>query len=212
MAVFQRAATGGRLETLPDDELVVALADDLDGTFERLVLAYQDRLYGFALRMTGSRPDAEEVAQDTFVRAYRALASYPAERIRALAPRPWLYRIALNVVRNRARRWRPTLVPLDGTLAERHEPPDPAERPEAAAERAEEQDRLGALIAALPARYRAAVVLRHIDDLGYAEVAALLDQPVGTVKANVHRGIRLLRDALQRDQSRVERFLVEVSR
>jgi RNA polymerase sigma-70 factor (ECF subfamily) len=197
---------------LPDDELTAGMADDLDGTFERLVLAYQDRLYGFALRMTGSRPDAEEVAQETFVRAYRALAGYPVERIRALAPRPWLYRIALNVVRNRARRWRPTLVPLDGALGERVEPPDTAERPEAAAERAEQRDRLAELVATLPPRFRAAVVLRHVEDLGYAEVATLLDQPIGTVKANVHRGIKLLRDALQRDDSGVKRVFVEASR
>ena len=59
------------------------LARDLDGSFERLVVEYQDRLYSFALRFCGNREDAEEVAQDAFVRAYRALKTYPAERIRA---------------------------------------------------------------------------------------------------------------------------------
>ena len=55
---------------------------DLDGTFEELVRTYQDRLYSYALRLTARREDAEEVAQDAFVKAYRALATYPAERIR----------------------------------------------------------------------------------------------------------------------------------
>src|SRR5258708_11089770 len=84
------------------------LAVDLDEHFEQVVRTYQDRLYSFALRLTGSRQDAEESTQDAFVRAYRALQHYPADRRRALRLRPWLYQITLNVVRNRVRR--PTLV------------------------------------------------------------------------------------------------------
>jgi RNA polymerase sigma-70 factor (ECF subfamily) len=72
------------------DDLSRALADDLDDNFERLVLTYQDRVFAFALRLTGNPSDAEEVAQDAFVRAYRALARYPSERVATLALRPWL--------------------------------------------------------------------------------------------------------------------------
>jgi RNA polymerase sigma-70 factor (ECF subfamily) len=67
---------------------LAALAADLEGSFERLVLAYQDRLYAFALRLSGSPQDAEEVVQYAFVRAYRAAARYPAERVGDLALRP----------------------------------------------------------------------------------------------------------------------------
>ena len=74
---------------------------------------YQDRLFSYALRLTARREDAEEVAQDAFVRAYRALATYPAERIRGLALRPWLYRITLNVARNRFRGKKLRTVSLD---------------------------------------------------------------------------------------------------
>jgi RNA polymerase sigma-70 factor (ECF subfamily) len=181
-------------------ELPAALAADLDGNFERLVLTYQGRLYAFALRLTCSPQDAEEVAQDAFVRAYRALCGYTSERIRGLALKPWLYQIALNVARNRVRGRRLAVVPLDGPDGRpRVEPPDDERRrPEALLESAERRDDLGALVAALPERYRAAVVLRHVEGLGYAELAATLDQPVGTVKANVHRGVRLLREALTR--------------
>src|SRR5207245_4916500 len=80
---------------MDDSSLARALADDLDGHFEQLVRTYQDRLYGFALRLTDSRQDAEESTQDAFVRAYRALERYPAERRRELRLRPWLYQIAL---------------------------------------------------------------------------------------------------------------------
>jgi RNA polymerase sigma-70 factor (ECF subfamily) len=187
--------TGEGVQRL-SDELVGMLADDLDGSFERLVLAFQDRLYGFALRLLRDPHDAEEVAQDTFVRAYRALGDYQAERIRSLALRPWLYRIALNVVRNRVRGRHLVLVPLDG--ADGRGAAEPVDRvqpsPDEHTLRAEQADELGAQVAALPRRYREAVVLRHVEGFGYAEIAELLGQPVGTAKANVHRGIRLLRE------------------
>ena len=86
-----------------DQDVSAALAADLEGSFEQVVVAYQNRLYGFALRLTGSPQDAEEITQDAFVRAYRALATYPAMRIRTLALRPWLHQILLNVFRNRVR-------------------------------------------------------------------------------------------------------------
>jgi RNA polymerase sigma-70 factor (ECF subfamily) len=177
-----------------------ALADDLAGSFERLVAAYQDRLYSFALRMTGNPQDAEEVTQDAFVRAYRALQSYPPERIRTLALRSWLYQITLNLSRNRARRRRPGLVSLDeiGLRGrEKLESPDHL-GPNVLAEQAEQREEIATALVALPVRYRAAVVLRFVEGLRYAEIAAALGQPVGTVKANVHRGICLLRQAFQK--------------
>src|SRR5262245_21888208 len=89
-------------ERVPTEaELAAALAIDLDGAFAQLVLSYQRRLFGFALRLCGSPQDAEEVAQDAFVRAYRALAAYPEDRVRTLRLGAWLTQIALNVVRNR---------------------------------------------------------------------------------------------------------------
>ena len=87
-----------------DDTLTVGLAVDLDGSFESLVLAHQDRLYSIALRVLGNPADAEEAAQDAFVRAYRALAGYDAGRIRELRLRAWLATIVLNVCRSRRTR------------------------------------------------------------------------------------------------------------
>ena len=180
-----------------DAQLAADLASNLDGHFDELVRRYQDRLFGFALRLTGSPQDAEESLQDAFVRAYRALKQYPAEQCRDLLLRPWLYRITLNVVRNRVRRPSLALVSING-----HEPEWPAEtrreQPEARAEDAERLRELAGLLAELPRRYRVAVVLRHVQGLSYAEVAEVLDQPVGTTKSDVHRGLRLLRQALER--------------
>lgn len=180
------------------DDLAARLATDLDGNFERLVLSYQDRLYAFALRLSGSPQDAEETAQDAFIRAYHALKRYDAGRIRALALKPWLYQIALNVFRNRARDRRLRLVSLDGLGdgAEAEPEDDESGRPEPMAESAERERELAAQLAALPERYRTAVVLRYVGDLDYAEIAAVLGQPVGTVKSNVHRGVQRLRLAM----------------
>ena len=161
--------------------------DYADRVFERMVLDHQDRIYALGFALTGNRHDAEDVAQDTFIRAYKALATYSPERIRELKQKAWLHRIAVNVVRNRVRGVRPRLVELNGSE------PDRATGPEEDVLRKSEIDELAARVACLPARYREAVVLRHVQDLSYAEVAEALGQPVGTVKANVHRGLKILR-------------------
>jgi RNA polymerase sigma-70 factor (ECF subfamily) len=172
------------------EQLTARLARDLDGAFEELVRDHQDTVYGVALRLVGDPHDAEDIAQDAFVRAYRALAGWPPGRIRELRVRPWLARITLNLVRNRARARRPT-EPLE------HDPPaDPEGGPTRVLERKDTSATLARLLGGLPERYRAPLVLRCVEGLGYAEVAEALGRPVGTVKAQVHRGLGLLRQAL----------------
>lgn len=181
-----------------DDALPALLARDLDAGFERLVQSFQDRIYGLALALTASPADAEEVAQDTFVRAHRALLAYPAERIRDLKLRAWLHRITLNVVRNRARVRRVATVDLDAALpwAEAN-----TLGPEAVVLGIASAAEMRSRVAALPVAYRDAVVLRHVQQLSYAECAEALGKPVGTVKANVHRGLGLLRLALEQREA-----------
>jgi RNA polymerase sigma-70 factor (ECF subfamily) len=184
-----------------DDRLIADLARDLDGSFDALVVAHQDRLYTIALRMLGDPRDAEEAAQDALVRAYRALASYEAARIRELRLRGWLTTIVLNLCRTRGLRRAGRGAPpisLDADAQPALEPEAPrAEAPPEVAERHAERDRWRARLVALPPVYRAAVVLRHIDGLSYPEAAAALGRPEGTVKAQVHRGIALLRTMLE---------------
>jgi RNA polymerase sigma-70 factor (ECF subfamily) len=181
---------------IEDQELCSRLASDLDAHFEQVVRTFQDRLYGFALRLTHCQQDAEEATQDAFIRAYRALEQYPPERRRQLKLRPWLYQIALNVVRNRVRRPAPRLVQIDEPSVQNGVTSSPNDQPEKAALDAERQAGLAQAIAGLPSRYAAAVVLRHVQGLSYAEAAEVLDQPVGTTKSDVHRGLRLLRESL----------------
>lgn len=189
------------LAAVQDETLRERLAADLDGTFEDLVRAYQDRLFSFALRLTARREDAEEVAQDAFVKAYRALAGYPAQRIRAMALRAWLYQITLNVARNRFRGKRLKLVSLDHPLSPRGETAWEAAdaedtRPDARYEESRRRADMATLVAGLPERYRAPILLRYVEGLPLDEVARVLRQPVGTAKSNVHRGVNALREAL----------------
>jgi RNA polymerase sigma-70 factor (ECF subfamily) len=167
------------------------LAIDLDGAFEQFVRDHQNAVYAAALRLTVCRADAEDVAQETFVQAYRALSDWDGARIRALTVKPWLARITLNVVRNRARTTsrRPRTTTLDGLpagAAVDHRPgPD---------QRVGAIDQVAAQMAALTPLYRAPVVLRHAYGLSYEEVADVLGRPVGTVKAQVSRAIQLLKE------------------
>ncbi len=181
---------------MDDTALAEHLALDLDGSFEVLVHAHVDRCYTIALRVLGNPHDAEEVAQDALVRAYRALSGYEPARIRDLRLRAWLATIVVNLCRNRGRRHALPATPL-GLLAEAGEEPaaDSSFDPAALVARAEQRERLGALIAGLPERYRIPVVLRHVDDLTYAELSLVLGRPEGTLRAQVHRGLAMLRAA-----------------
>jgi RNA polymerase sigma-70 factor (ECF subfamily) len=179
------------------------LARDLDAGFAQMVEHHQDLVFGAARRATGNAADAEDLAQETFVRAYRALRGYDGERRRALHLRGWLPRICMNLGRNRAR---------DAATARAGaSPPAPLEaageirdresrQPERIAERRETSRRWARLVEQLPARYRSAVAMRHVDGLSYPELADALGRPLGTVKSDVHRGVALLRAAYQREE------------
>jgi RNA polymerase sigma-70 factor (ECF subfamily) len=172
-----------------EKDLATALGKNLDGSFERLVRIYQNRLYSFALRLSHNTQDAEDIAQEAFVRAYQALKSYSQDRIEVMVLKPWLYKITLNVFRNRARGRHPQFVSLDKT-----ENYSPVER----------RNQLDALVARLPEKYRVAVILRYVEGLDYAKLAAALGQPIGTVKSNVHRGIQLLRKSASKQMREVK--------
>ena len=189
-----------------DTDLIEAVATNLDGAFEALVLAHQDRLYSIALRMLGDARDAEEAAQDALVRAYRALATYSEERIRELRLRPWLATIVLNLCRSRiARRADVGRAPLSLDAAEpgtMDVPTDERTGPADTLVRRDARRRWAGLLLTLPPTYRSAVVLRHVDGLSYPEVATALDRPEGTVKAQVHRGLAMLRTAFEAEEQR----------
>ncbi|HLY30273.1 MAG TPA: RNA polymerase sigma factor [Ktedonobacterales bacterium] len=184
------------------DALLEALATNLADTFPQVVTRYQQALYAFALHLSGSPADAEDLAQEAFIAAYVSLENYPPERIRSLKLRAWLYRVTLNTWRHATRNaTRLQLVPLDmsdepGAANELAFADDPQERPDALLELRERRQELEALVARLPERYRIAIACYYFGEFSYQEVADLLGQPIGTVKSTISRGVRLLRNLL----------------
>ncbi len=167
--------------------------------FERIVDDYQRRLYGFALRMTGNREDAEEIVQDAFVRAFRALGKMTEEQRSELRLQPWLYTITLNVTRNRLRSKRPTNVALDALAdpdALLNNTQEGPEQPEQIVERGTDLALVEQALLQLPMHLRAAATLRFIEGRSHPEIAEILNQPIGTVKSHVHRAVRILRRIL----------------
>lgn len=178
-------------ELIPD-----LLAEDLDDGFTELVRVHAGVVYAFLCRVSGSTVDADDLGQETFLRAYTALRGYSPERRRTLRTRAWLLTIAANVWRNhvRARVRRPE-TSLQGEAAAEIWPdnsPGPAEMATAA----EDRRRLVAALSTLPEQHRISVVLRHVVGLSYAELAEVQGRPVGTVKAQVSRGVVSLRELL----------------
>jgi len=185
--------------------LSALLAADLNRYFEQLVLTYQDQLYAFVLLRIRSRQAAQEIVQSALERAYYALKNYSTHQIRLLKLEPWLYEITRNVfynyVRdNHTRASRLPSVPLD--LSEDSvllDLQDQSLGPDEQVCRRESRRELEMHVSQLPDLYRETMKLYYFNDLTCREIAERLNQPIGTVKANVHRGTQLLREGLDID-------------
>lgn len=170
------------------DELNGALAEDLDGAFPWLVGTAGPGIYWGLRRLCGSHQEAEDLTQETFIRAYRALGDFDRERFADLRLSPWLWTIALNLGRNhlRDRARRPTFVELGDSGIDDPEPPD--------------STAWDTRFAALPVTQRRAVVLRHVVGMGIAEIAEATGRPEGTIKADIHRGLARLRRIMEQER------------
>jgi RNA polymerase sigma-70 factor (ECF subfamily) len=177
-----------------DDRLLIELTLNGDRTaFDRLVLRYQDRLYGSLVHVLGDQADAQDVAQEAFIQAYRNLKGFRGQS----AFYSWLYRIALNSSFSLRRRRRPTLSidrqrELLGVDAV-----DPAGRPECVLEQQEEIALVRQALSDLPEEYRAILVLREFDRHEYEEIAEILNVAIGTVRSRLHRARLQLKERLE---------------
>jgi RNA polymerase sigma-70 factor (ECF subfamily) len=179
---------GGSLTDTDQDVVKACLAGDADA-YALLVERYGGRVFNVALRITGDPDMANDCAQEAFIRAYRALHQYDPTRPFA----PWLYRITTNASLNHVQRSRGH----ETTVEELPEHPEEIEEgPEATAVRREELAEVVAAMAELPPAYRAALTLRHMQQLSYQEVADALDIPLGTVKTHLHRARAALKERL----------------
>jgi RNA polymerase sigma factor (sigma-70 family) len=178
----------GRLEHLPDDALVTAMALGESAAAEVFVRRFERRVYGLAVSITRDRSLAEDVAQQAFVRAWRFAGGYEAGRGTVVA---WL----LRITRNQA---------IDAVTARRPEPVDPDELFDVdlsdPADRAVVTDdvaRMHCELATIPAEQRRAVVLASIGGRSMAEIAEIEQVPVPTVKTRVRLGMQRLRHAME---------------
>jgi RNA polymerase sigma-70 factor (ECF subfamily) len=169
--------------------------------FEAEALALLDSLYRAALRLTRMPADAEDLVQETYLKAFRAADRFePGTNLRA-----WLFTILHNTARNRARDRARDTVAIDSEVVDRAaDAPPPggasagaAETPETLLLRETLAPELQAAIDALPEAFRQAVWLRDVEEFSYAEIAEMLSIPAGTVMSRISRGRRLLFETLQ---------------
>ena len=170
---------------LSDTELVELSLTELEA-FGELVRRHQDFVYGAALRIVRNPVMAQDVAQETFVRAHRALPGFRGQA----QVRSWLYRIATNLALNAVQRRRE--YPTDD-IPDRPTRRDPATATESLALRRELEE----AIAELPEKLREPLVLREFDGMSYQEIADTLGLPINTVRTRILRGRRALRGRME---------------
>ncbi len=162
--------------------------------FEEIVTLFQHRLYHVCFRMLSNRQEAEDIAQEAFVRAYMNIHTFDQKRKFST----WLFRIATNLCIDRIRKKKPDYyldanVPGTEGLTMYSQIAADGELPEDVVERMETQERVQYEIGRLPDKYRSVIILRYLEELPLKEISDILELPLGTVKTRIHRGRGALR-------------------
>jgi RNA polymerase sigma-70 factor, ECF subfamily len=165
--------------------------------FEADVLSHLNSLYGAALRLTRNAADAEDLVQDTYVKAFRAARQFKS----GTNLKAWLFTILYNTHRNQRRDRGHVPVDVDSTRVELSPQADPAAGPEQRLLREALDADLQAALASLPEAFREAVWARDVDEFSYAEIAEMLRIPVGTVMSRISRGRRMLYERLHESRA-----------
>ena len=170
-----------------------------DEAFAQAALSHIDSLYGTALRLTRRAADAEDLVQDTYLKAFRSAHQFePGTNLKA-----WLFTILHNTFRNTRRHDGRNPVDVDSEAVERATSDGPSEQsPEQLLTRATLDADLQAALDGLPEAFRQAVWLRDVEELSYAEMAKVLDVPIGTVMSRISRGRRALFEAMRARRER----------
>jgi RNA polymerase sigma-70 factor (ECF subfamily) len=178
-----------RVETSPEERDWIARCRAGDSrAYRALVERYQDRAYALAYRMVRSRSDAEEIAQDAFIRAWRGMAEFRGEA----SFMTWLYRILVRLALDRSE--------VLKTRRAREVAVDGGEEPSTTPSDSGLSRRMDQLLGELPPLQRAALTLFYYEDRPVAEIARMLDLPENTVKTHMSRGRAALREAYERDE------------
>jgi RNA polymerase sigma-70 factor (ECF subfamily) len=183
------------MDSSPDHDLVERTRRGEVDAFGDLVGRYQTSVFNVCYRLLGERQEAEDLAQEAFLRGYQRLSTFDADRPFG----PWIRKVAANLCLNRLQHRTPVRLPLD---EERDDPPD-VDQPDPAQihESAEQVEALRRALADLPPRYRAVIELRHFQDLSYEEMARTLALPLSDIKTHLFRARRLLARRLGRGEA-----------
>ena len=172
---------------MTDQELAARARDGDQDAFEQLVRDNEKRIYTLALRMTGSREDALDLAQDAFFQAWKALPTFQGESSFAT----WLYRLATNLCLDHLRAQKRRTQSMGPALSLDDEENGPVQvadqqlQPQEAVERSERRRALERGLASLPDHHRQVLIMRELSGLSYQEIAQVLDLDLGTVKSRI---------------------------
>lgn len=183
-------------EELLDEELVRRAQSGQPRAFDLLVIRHQSKVVQLVSRFVGEA-DAQDVAQEAFIKAYRALPNFKGDS----AFYTWLYRIAINTAKNQlvSRKRRPQAQDIDAQDAELYghtEHMSDIDTPEAHLLTGEIQDAVVAAIEQLPPDLRQAITLRELEGLSYEEIAEAMDCPIGTVRSRIFRARAVVDEVL----------------
>ena len=177
------------------DILAEVSAGNIDA-YGKIVGRYNGRLYNFIYRFVGDRETAEDIVQETFLRAFRKRTEY-----RAIANfSTWLFTIARNLAKSelrRRKRWRMFSLERDEETDTGMELPDESARPDKVAESSLADVQIQQAIASLPDNYKQVILLRDVQGMSYQEISEIVDCPVGTVKSRVNRARLKLQQKLK---------------
>jgi RNA polymerase sigma-70 factor (ECF subfamily) len=194
-----------------DEAIVRAVQTGDTEAFAKLVDRHKERLFAVLVRLTGDAQAAEEMAHDTFVRAYRGLDRFRGEA----AFGTWLIQIAVHLARDRVReRRRSRTVSLDALLEIDRDTPllaetRPAYDPLAELSERDMTERFESALQELPPSYREAFLLRHIQEMPYEAMASATGDTVGSLKVRVHRARKILKEKLFPDTARFAEDVIE---
>ena len=185
------------METLVKKRIKQVLKGD-QSAYGEIVEIYKDKVFQLCYRILGNRHEAEDMAQEAFIRAYVNISSFNID----LKFSTWLYRIATNLCIDRIRKKKPDYyldAEVSGTdgLTMYSQVASDTILPEDEVESIELQETIQREITKLPEKYRSVIVLKYIEELSLNEISEILDIPLGTVKTRIHRGREALRHQLR---------------
>lgn len=172
-----------------------------DRAFDEVYRLYLPQVYGLCLRLCHSATDAEDLAQETFIRIYRHLGSFDGRA----SLKTWVFRVTVNLCSSRLSRRRLLTLPVRSTEDPEEEGVllvDPERSPESLSLARDAAERIEAALRLLQPNFRAAVVLRDLEGLSYEEIAEVLDIHIGTVRSRIARGREGLRLLLEKAEGR----------